>query len=150
MDTPTKTANPWAKEAQIDAAGDKGKRVVYDDGIVLTIAPASADKYRKVFEAAQKMLRKKYGKRTVPEEVATDAFIRCLSEGVLLGWDNGTEDTPGEPVFPGQDGQPLAFTSDNAALVLKGLKRLRDFVSVFSYEDANFEADAEALQTKNS
>ena len=150
MDTPTKTANPWAKEAQIDAAGDKGKRVVYDDGIVLTIAPASADRFRKVFEAAQNILRRKYGKRTPPKEVVNDAFIRCLSEGVLLGWDNGTEEAPGEPVFPAADGQPLAFTTDNAALALKGLKRLREFVTVFSHDDTNFEADVEALQTKNS
>lgn len=141
--------NPWQEEKALDKKGDEGVRVCYAPGIWLTIGAMSAPRYQKVFEAAQKVIRREYGKRKVPDAVAEDAFCTCLAEGVLFGWDNGTKEAKGEAVFPGPDGSPVPFDIDAAAQALKMLKRFRNFVALFAADDENFAEDVEELQTKN-
>lgn len=141
--------NPWLEEKALDAKGDEGVRVMYAPGIFVTIGALSAPRYQSVVEASQKTVRREYGKRKVPKEVIDDAFCRCLSEGALLGWDNGTKEKIGEPVFPGADGTPITYSPEEAAKVLKGLKRFMDFVVVFASDDDNFAPDPEVVQTKN-
>lgn len=132
--------NLYQEQKKLDDAGSEGVWVKFnDDGVEFLVGSMSAPKYQKVFEAAQKILRREYKQRKVPDAVAQDAMIRCMAEGCVFGW-KGTTNAAGEP---------LDFSSDNAAVVLKDLKRVRDFIAAFANDDDNF-ISSEDAQTKNS
>lgn len=132
--------NLYQEQKKLDDAGSEGVWVKFnDDGVEFLIGSMSSPKYQKVFEAAQKILRREYKQRKVPDAVAQDAMIRCMAEGCLLGW----------RAITNAASEPLDYSSDNAAVVLKDLKRVRDFVAAFASDDDNFMSSEEA-QTKNS
>jgi len=131
--------NLYQEQKKLDDAGNEGVWIKFNDDVELLIGSMSAPKYQKVFEVAQKILRREYKARKVPDAVAQDAMIRCMSEGCFLGWRGMTNAA----------GEPLDYSSDNAAVVLKDLKRVRDFVAAFASDDDNF-ISSEDAQTKNS
>ena len=130
--------NLYEQQKQLETIGTDGVWVQYDDKVKFLIGSMNAPKYQKVFDAAQKLLRREYKGRKIPDTVALKTMIQCVSEGALFGWENVTD----------RAGQPLAFSTDNAVTVLTDLKRVRDFIAAFASDDDNF-MSAEEAQTKN-
>lgn len=141
--------NVFEQEAALDKSADEGVWVAYSDTFRLKLGGASGPQYRKVQEASAKLIRAAYKGRKVPDDAAEKNTLHCIANGLIYGWDGGLDEN-GKPLpFLGADGAPLAFSPQAALDVITQLKRVRDFVMLFSVDDSNFETVAEA-QTKNS
>ncbi len=130
--------NLYEEQKRLDESGAKGVWTSFTDEVRFKIGSLSAAPYQKVYETAQKLLRREYKGRRVPDDVAQATMLQCLSEGALFDWEGVTD----------KDGKPLEFTTDNALVILKDLKRVRDFVTSFALDDDNF-IRPEEEKTKN-
>ena len=133
-----KTVNLYEEQKRLEEAGSQGVWVVFTEHIRFKIGSINAAPYQKVYDVAQKALRREYKGRRVPDDVAQGAMMQCLAEGVLFDWEGVCD----------KDGKPLPFSADNALIILKDLRRVRDFISVYAMDDDNF-IRPEEEQTKN-
>lgn len=141
--------NLYHQETSLDKATDEGVWAVYSDAFRLKLRGASGPEYRKVQDASAKQIRNAYKGRKVPDDVAEKNTLHCIANGLIAGWDGGLDEGgQPRPFVPGDDGKALEFSPQNALKLITKLKRVRDFVMLFSVDDSNFETVAEA-QTKN-
>lgn len=134
--------NLRTQQAALDATGDAGIWVSFDDETRFKVSAISSPSFQAITETAQKRMRAAFKNKKVPAKDSEKVFIECMAEGVVHAWE-------GVSVV---DGEALEFTRENVLVVLKEFKRIREFIVLFALDDENFSdapAAAEAEQTKN-
>lgn len=89
------------------------------DGLKLKIARMKNPRFRKMYERMTKPYKRQIRLGTLPEETEIDIICKCISQTVLLDWQNLSV-----------DGKKQDYNQDNAYKILKNpeIGDFRDFV----------------------
>jgi hypothetical protein len=96
-------------------------------------------------ESFRKAMKKIFGPReieltlgTLPDEEANNLMMQAEAEGLVLNWENMTE-----------DGKIIDYTPETCVRIFKAAPRFRQFVQRESNNIENFRAKKESIESKN-